>query len=626
MKHAILTIICTAQLILAQNKYLPINIQNAIEKGTRTLSGMPGDNYWQNRADYKINVSFNPSERLIVGSEKITYYNESPDSLDRLIIRLYQNFYKNIAARNFSISELSVTEGINISSISINEKIVNLESELVSGSETTNLTVLLNQKIPPHSLAELLIDWKYKIPGGRPIRTGMYDSTTFMIAYWYPQIAVYDDIDGWDKIEFNGEQEMYNDFNNFDVEIEIPASFFVWATGVLQNPEKLFHPQLLQKYNSAHNSDSVMRLVTLEDLSSKTKLLLGEKNNIWHFIASEVPDFAFGCSDHYLWDAVSFKPEKNSDARVFISAAYHPESPDFKTVAKISKETLDYLSFELPGIPYPYPTFTAFNGGPGGMEFPMLISDNSNTTEAGTVGLTSHEATHIYFPFFMGINEKKYAWMDEGMAVMLPLDFQMKVKDNDPLYRNVRDYISLAGKEMDMPLIVPSIMLRSTSYRVASYSKPGIAYYYLQDLLGKELFRRALQEYIRRWNKKHPIPIDFFNSFEDFLQADLSWYWKPWFYEFGYPDLALKSYYFSKDILKIEIEKIGNIPIPIKLTVIKNGAAAAEIYKPADIWKHGEKTVTLQAEGIKDFDQIILGSKQIPDVNRKNNAIFKDSL
>ena len=245
---------------------------------------------------------------------------------------------------------------------------------------------------------------------------------------------------------------------------------------------------------------------------------------------------------------------------------------------RIAKEALEYFSTDLPGVPYPYPSFTVFNGG-GGMEYPMIINDESNTTEAGTVGLTSHEAAHTYFPFYMGINEKKYAWMDEGLAVMLPIKFQSQVEGNDPLGRNAGYYAVFAGKELEMPLMIPSILLRSPSYRVASYSKPGVAYHYLQDFLGRDTFRKALQEYIYRWNGKHPIPYDFFNSFDDYLGKDLSWYWKPWFFEFGVPDLAIKSYDKKNNLLEMEIEKVGNIPIPIKISLMKDGVSVKEIYQ-----------------------------------------------
>lgn len=617
IKQIFITILLLSFLNYAQNDLLPINAKSAFKKETRSMDGRPGKNYWQNSADYKIKIKFNPYEKLIDGTETIKYFNNSPDSLGELVIRLYQNFYRKNSARNFQISSESVTDGVQLNRLIINNESIILDANSLVNFTNTNLIIKLSDKIKPHSSIDVTVDWKFTVPAGSPLRMGIYDSTSFLIAYWYPQIAVYDDIDGWDKIDFNGEQEMYNDFNNYDVEIETPDKFFVWSTGVLQNAKNIFGETLLNKFETAHTTDSVINIITKDDLNSGNKLLLGSENNIWHFKADSVTDFAFGCSDHYLWDAVSLMPDNNSDRRVFISAAYNPESKDFYGVAQIARNALEYFSKDLPGVPFPYPSFTVFNG-QGGMEFPMIINDGSSSSLAGTVYLTSHEAAHSYFPFFMGINEKKYAWMDEGMAVMLPINFQSQVEGSDPVSRSALSYAAFAGREVELPPITPSILLRGSSYRVASYQRPGIAYYYLQDFLGRDVFRSALKEYMKRWNGKHPIPYDFFNSFNDFLDKDLSWYWKPWFYEKGYPDLGIKS--FNQKNNMVEIEKLGNIPIPIKISLLKEGMTVKEIYFTADIWSKGNKTIEIKLNDAVDFDEIVLGDSKIPDVDKNNNV------
>ncbi len=621
MKRLLLiAIIVLSYLSYPQDNILPLNIKSAFERNTRSVDGNPGINYWQNSADYKIKIKFDAYNKTIDGTETIKYYNNSPDSLNELVIRLYQNFYKSNSARNFQISSESITDGVELKRLKINDQTLILDDYSTLEFTNTNLIVKLSEKIRSNSSTEIVIDWKFTIPSGSPIRFGIYDSTTFLIAYWYPQIAVYDDIDGWDKIDFNGEQEMYNDFNNYDVEVETPDKFVVWSTGVLQNAKEVLSKSILSKFERAHASDSVINIITKDDYETRNIFLSGKETNVWHFRADNVTDFAFGCSNHYLWDAVSLVPDKNSDRRVLISAAYNSDSKDFYDVARIAKESLEYFSTDLPGVPFPYPSFTVFNG-EGGMEYPMIINDGSNTTLAGTVGLTSHEAAHTYFPFYMGINEKKYAWMDEGMAVMLPFKFQSQVEWNDPLGRNATSYAEFAGKELEMPPMIPSILLRSPSYRVASYSKPGVAYHYLQDFLGRDTFRNALQEFMNRWNGKHPIPYDFFNSFNNYLGKDLSWYWKPWFFEFGYPDLGIKSYTLKNNSLELEIEKVGNIPIPIKISLMKDGVSIKVIYKAADVWMNGDKTIKIKLDNPGEFDRIVLGSIQIADVNKENNEV-----
>lgn len=620
-KLTALFILCFSISVFPQNDFIPTNIQKAINKATRSLDGKPGKNYWQNASDYQIQAKFDPVKKILEGNEKIIYYNNSPDSLDELVIRLYPNFYKSSSARNFRISPESVTNGVELLFLEIDGEQVNLENRSAVNFTNTNLIIKLRNKISPQSTSLIKLNWKYDIPLGPAIRTGMYDSTIFLIAYWYPQISVYDDIDGWDKIDFNGEQEMYNDFNNYDVELELPNNYLVWATGELENPQEIFSQRILERYYKAKLSDSVINIIKKEDYEIGEIVIASKEKINWKFKANNVTDFAFGCSDRFLWDAVSLKPDKNSDRRVFISAAYKEESKDFQEVAQITKDALEYFSTDLPGVPFPYPSFTVFNGG-GGMEFPMIINDESTSSKAATVDLTSHEAAHTYFPFYMGINEKKYAWMDEGMAVMLPFKFQEKVEGNEPIGRNASSYSLFAGSELDMPPITPSILLRGTSYRMASYQRPGLAYQFLQEILGRDLFRSALNEYMSRWNGKHPIPNDFFNSFEDFLQMDLSWFWKPWFYEKGYPDLAVKAYKKKYNLLEIEIEKVGNIPVPIKISLYNQDENVKETYFTADVWKDAKKTYLVKIDNPPSFDKIILGDFKIPDVNKNNNEVL----
>src|SRR3990170_83252 len=286
---------------LEVDEFVPLNIQKAFANGTRSKDGNPGENYWQNSADYKIKIKFSPYNKFIDGTETIKYYNNSQDTLSELVIRLYQNFYKSNSARNFQISSESVTDGIELKRLIINNESIVLDDNSSLNFTNTNLIIKLSEMIKPISSVSIAVDWNFTIPAGSPIRMGVYDSTSFLIAYWYPQIAVYDDIDGWDKIDFNGEQEMYNDFNNYDVEIEVPDKFVVWSTGVLQNAKEVLSESTFKKFEMAHASDTVINIITNDDYISANNFLSGRKTNVWHFKADNVTDFAFGISDHYLW-------------------------------------------------------------------------------------------------------------------------------------------------------------------------------------------------------------------------------------------------------------------------------------------------------------------------------------
>lgn len=609
--------------VLSQSLSIPRNVLEAYKKGTRSFDGSPGPNYWQNHSDYFIEASLDPSSRKITGKEKIVYYNESPDTLKELVVRLLQNIYQKGSPRDFPIVKEDVHDGIKMTRFEINNKNYDLKNRTNVYDLRTNLIVGLDSTdfIAPKKQCTLEIEWEITIPKFSKIRMGTYDSTSFFVAYWYPQIAVYDDVYGWDRIPYTGTVEFYNDFNNYDVKITVPKNFIVWATGELQNPEQVFSKDLLQKYKLALQSDSIIKLITLEDLE-QNKINTVDANSItYHYKAVQVPDFAFALSDHYLWDGSSLIVDKQTGRRTFISAAYKKESKDFYDVADIARKVIEFFSFEFPQIPYPYPRMTVFNG-QGGMEFPMMVNDGSTSSYAAAVGLTSHEIAHTYFPFYMGINEKRFAWMDEGFAVMLPFDFQERYSEGDgPRARNALSYENFAGTDGEMPLMTPSFLLSGNSYRVASYRRPGCAYDFLRDLLGKEKFISVMKEYVKLWNGKHPIPYDFFFTFNKYAGEDLNWYFIPWFFEKGYPDLSLQNIKYEKGTLSFDVKKVGNIPVPLSIKIVLKDNTSKEIYETARIWKDKDLySVNLKLE--QEPVYIELGSKKIPDVNRKDNEFY----
>ena len=631
LKNSLIKIIVLAaalpnlSLLGQQELYMPRNFQSAYEEGTRSFNGMPGENYWQNSSDYKIKVEVDPQENLLTGSEEITYYNNSPDTLEKMVIRLYQDILKKGGARDWPLPAEGVHDGVQISKVIIAGEEIDMNDKKNFKRSGTNLLITLKKPLPPNSQLNLSIDWSVYISDKVKIRMGAYDSTSFFIAYWYPQVAVYDDIDGWDRYNYSGQQEFYNDFSNFDVEITVPNSFAVWAAGILQNPEELLNEKYLERYNLAYQSDEVIRIITEDDLLSGNIFNNSNEFNTWKFKAEYVIDFSFATSDHYLWDGVSVIADSTTNRKVFVDVAYKKESVDFYDVADISKKSIQYFSFEMPGVPFPYPCLTAFNGS-GGMEFPMMINDGSASTLAGTVGVTSHEIAHTYFPFYMGINERKYAFMDEGWAVMLPFDFQERmVEDNYPRRRNVYSYQRFAGNETEMPPMIPSVLLKGYSYRTAAYSRPGLAYDYLREALGNELFTKAIQEFIKRWNGKHPLPYDMYNTFNEVTAQNLNWFWNPWFFEHGHPDLGIDRVEQQEETIKVFISKEGNIPIPITLKIVFEDETETEIYHTAAVWQNENKEFLIEHPADKPVKEILLGNPDIPDTNTDNNmVVFKE--
>ena len=599
---------------------LPKEFKKAIEKQTRTLTGQPGSRYWQNHSEYKIKASFDPKTRLLKGTQTITYHNESPDDLSQLVLRLYPDIFKKGFQDDGTqqIDPSDKTNGVLLLKTKVNGTDISPERR------GTNMVLKPATPVKSKSEATLEIAWQYTIPGKTHIREGTYFDSSYMIAYWYPQMAVYDDTDGWDLLDYTGQQEFYNDFSDFDVEITAPVSHLVWATGILQNPDDVYAPKYAERYRNALTTDAVTHLLTQEERQNKKeKITTGKSFNTFRFKAEHVPDFAFAASDTYLWDMASVVVDDATQRRTAVAAIYHPSSRDFFEVCGYARQCVDYFSHKLPGVPYPYPRLTVFNGD-GGMEFPMFVNDGSfNNDFAAEV--TAHEIAHTYFPFYMGINERKFAWMDEGWAQTLPNDmaFQIDGSTFKPQQDNAVSFAGYVTRIADKPLMTPSYQMTGNPYVYASYMRPSQAYTGLKIMLGDEVFGKALREYIQRWNGKHPQPFDFFNSFNDYLQEDLGWYWRPWFFESNKPDLGIREVNKIGNSLSVKIQKVGALPVPIQLVINYEDGTKEKLTETPRVWQTtNEFTFNLTLKPDQKVKSLVLGDYLIPDINTKNNTFM----
>lgn len=610
--------------LTAQSKglYVPLNIQKSINAGVRTNNGMPGPKYWQNHSDYKIKAELLPDSSALVGSETIVYYNESPDTLKQLVIRLYQDIMKKGGVSEFPIGTVELTGGTEIKLLIVNDDTLEVGSRrggaYISG---TNMFVNLKNPLPPKTNIKLKIDWQIHIPKIVQIRMGNYGDNDMFIAYWYPQMSVYDDIDGWDKINYTGFVEFYNDFSNYDFEITMPGNMVAWATGELQNPEDVFRQSVIDKINEAKQSDEKVNIISAQDFKDG-KVTIDNPKNTWKFKANNVADVSFCVSDSYVWDAASVQVDNNG-RRVLTNAVYEDSTVNWENAAMFSRTTIDYLSHELPGYAYPYPHITSFcnNKGGGGMETPMMANDGAPKQAPRTLGLIFHEITHTLFPFYMGVNERKYAWMDEGWATF----FLIETVENYPggkgyLARVVSGFENGAGDETDFPMITPSFSYKGSYGRIAFYNKPASAYYELLQLLGRDTFKKAMLEYMNRWNGKHPLPYDFFNIINDVSGEDLTWFWKPWWFEPGYPDLALKNVKQKDNKISVEVEKLGVIPTRIELKFIFDDGSDEIVKRSAREWKD-KNSLVIELKTDKKLKEVQLGTPEIPDTKRDNNSV-----
>lgn len=594
---------------------IPKKNRTAFEKQTRQQNGMPGKNYWQNSADYFIKVDVDVKNKKISGSERIVYYNNSPDTLKTLVIRLYQDLFKKGVNRNtiVDVNPLDIHDGVNISKVVLNSAELKPSGLKRQG---TIMFVPLKQRLAPGNKAELEIAWDFKFPEHTLIRMGTIDSSSLFVAQWYPQIAVYDDVYGWDTRSYNGMAEFYNDFNNYEVDITVPDKFLVWATGEPLNLKEVLQSSYYDRYTKASASDDITPVIKPEELQ---KGLITTNVHTWKYKASGVSDFAFGVSDHYVWDVTSVEVDKATKRRTIVGAAYNSNAVHFNKVAMIARESIRYLSEEMPGVPYPFPYLTAFHGD-FGMEYPMITNVGPDEDFGTTVYAHSHEIAHAYFPFLVGTNETKNGWLDEGLVVFMPEKIQSELSPGyDVAKNNTAAFSAWSGMEDEVALITPTHYLDAKIYFYLNYAKTEQALRMLEIELGNSLFKECLQAFIERWKYKHPTPVDFFNTFNDVSKQDLNWFWNAWYYQNGgVPDLAITSVNNANNKLSITVQNKGDIPIPVIISLYSNDKVVKTITEPASKWQN-KSIIKLDIESPGTVTTIKLGSEIIPDAFRKDN-------
>ncbi|OGU35665.1 MAG: hypothetical protein A2068_06785 [Ignavibacteria bacterium GWB2_35_6b] len=622
IKLAVLLLSLIFQNAFAQNTgiYLPQQMRKLYNGNTRTWEGKPGKDYWVNKTDYKIKIDLDTVTARIKGSETITFYNNSPDDLDKIVVQLFNNIFRKGNQRDFEIAEEDITDGVKINKLIAGGKEMNLEEEIRYTSTNMIISNLPDAVVEHGKSIELYFEWETELPKISQVRMGKYADGVIFAAYFYPKVAVYDDVFGWDELEYSGDQEFYSDFGNYEVEITLPGNYLVWATGELQNPEEQLNENIYKKYKEAIESDTVINIVTKDDLINKT-VTNNKETNTWKFVAENVPDFSFSCSDHYLWDGVSTLADESTGRKVFLEAAYGEGAKFYEEAALYGKRTVEYFSTELPGVPFPYPKFTLFNNMfyGGGMETPMMANDGEYSYKSGFVTLIIHEMAHTYFPFLTGVNERRYSWMDEGWASFFPGEMAGKYFEDYNHHKGYLDYYriyGILGTEDDLPLITPTHTARGNSLIILSYARAFFAEHALQDLLGEDLFKKCLKEYINRWTGKHPLPYDFFFTFNDVAGEDLSWFWKPWYYEFGECDYALEK----SQSGEIKLIKKGNLPLTVEVKLKYEDDSEEIVSSNTRIWQNADE-VLIKTNSSKKIKSAEILTNKIPDFELSNNFL-----
>ena len=601
----------------AQSLYMPRNVKQAYQKGTRSIDGKPGKNYWQNSARYAINITCTPPNRTIQGSEEITYINNSPDTLNFLVFKLFLNSHRPGAIRQQPVSSDYQTAGIHIDRYAENNV-----NRMWRDANTTVQRMPLTKPLLPHDSTKISFDWHYDI-SAESNREGKLDSTTYFLAYFYPRVAVMDDYYGWDQMPFTEAQEFYSDFNDYTLNVNVPANFVVWSTGDLQNTSEVLQPTFTKRLTESMKTDSVIHVATASDVAARN-VTTQQRANIWRWKANYVPDIALCISDQYVWDASSVVVDKRTGRRASVQAAFKDNAADFHHMVSFGQHSLNWFSNNWPGVPYPYQKTTIVQGF-ADMEYPMMVNDSPTPDLNFSRFVAEHEIAHTWFPFYMGVNETRYGFMDEGWATALEYLISQVDLGNEQATRNfqmarVNGWIKDPSAEQDLPIITPANVLSGAALGNNEYGKAALGYLALKDLLGDADFRKGLQEFMNRWHGKHPTPWDMFFSFNSGTGKDLNWFWNNWFFSNNYIDFAIQNVVTSSTQCMVMLQNIGGYVAPVDVVITFADGMKQTFHQTPAIWQTNPKHATLKLPVKKKVQSVRLEGGIFMDADESNNV------
>ena len=575
------------------NKFRQLYDEWATPNSYRTAAGSPGHEYYQQQADYIIDVELKEGDNpRIYGEETIVYTNNSPDNLTYLWVQLDQNIRKkdspSLQIEAGGISPISYADnfvsdfleenfdgGFNIDWVKDNK-----ENPLKYTINQTMMRIELPTPLKKGGKFSFSIKWWYNVNNHvtNRARSGYEyfaedDNRAFVIAQFYPRMALYNDVEGWQNYQFWGDGEFALTFGNFEVNITVPSNHIVDATGVLQNRKNIFTKEMLNRYETAQTSfDKPVFIVTQEEAEKNEKKDPKGKTKTWKFEAQNVRDFAFASSPKFIWDMMAVK--LNNEKTVMAVSLYPKEGnplwEEYSTITVAS--TLK--SYSKYTFSYPYHKAISVHAKNQGMEYPMICwnygrpekdGTYSDRTKFGMVSVIIHEIGHNFFPMIVNSDERQWGWMDEGINTFLQFlaeqDFAKKypkvLKGNKDLEKYpsrrgyAKDIIPYMSYEQDF--LAPIMSNPENVYQLGpnAYGKPATALNILREtIMGKELFDYAFKTYSQRWMFKHPTPEDFFRTMEDASAVDLDWFWRGWFYSTDYVDIevsSVKEYYVSQE-------------------------------------------------------------------------------
>ncbi len=588
----------------------------------RTGAGRPGPDYWQQRAEYRIEATLDPDANELRGRETITYRNRSPESLPYLWLFVEQN----ICARNgvtnqlnqpplvflsssFDFSCKGFDGGLELKSLTIAGRPVR---QTVYG---TTLRIDLDRPLEPGQALALQAEWSFHVPPYGAGRMG-HDGPLYEIAQWYPRMVVYDDVHGWNHEPYIGAGEFYLEYGSFDVSLTVPAAYVVAATGTLQNPADVLTADQRARLARARQSDSTIAIITAEEAGSAAASRPRAGGTLaWHFTADSVRDFAFAAAPGMRWDASGYNG-------ILIETLYRPAATPWQEANNMARAAIRYFSEQW--FRYPYSHATTVEGPVEGMEYPMLTFVPNSASREELQWVVSHEFGHEWFPMVVGSNERLYPWMDEGFNTFIDLAGAAQYFKGTPYGDSIEVhplhlYKDHATPGREQPLIARPVEVADLFW--GGYEKPALMMQLLRhEVLGPDRFDAAFREYIRTWAFKHPAPADFFRLMRDESGMDLDWFWRSWVFGTDRLDQSVDSIVSGPHETRIVLQSRGTMVMPLEMELTFDDGTTERVRLPVEMWNLGSR-FTYRLAGDRHVRRVEVDPRHaLPDVDRTDNV------
>ncbi|HEY8257380.1 MAG TPA: M1 family metallopeptidase [Gemmatimonadales bacterium] len=602
----------------------------------RAADGAPGPRYWQQRADYHIQATLDTAARRLTGTETIRYTNHSADTLRFVWMQVDQNLFRPgsvgslLFASESRFGGAGFQGGFDIARVTQSpapaSKSANIPVPLRLKGKTTPLTYRVDDTmmylglatpLAPGASTLLQLDYAFNIPEHGADRMGR-DGSLYEIAQWYPRLAVYDDVHGWNTDQYLGQGEFYLEYGDIDYEITVPAGYIVAGSGELQNPAEVLTATERSRLAAAATSDSTLAIVTAEELASGAARPRRDGTLTWRFRARDVRDVAWAASPDYLWDASAWNG-------VLAQAYYRASAAElWKDAAKMSRFSI--LEYSNRWLRYPYPQISAVEGPVSGMEYPMLAMEARGDDGPDLYNVLTHEIGHMWYPMTVGSDERLYAWMDEGFNTFINTFSEEDYwkRDDTGVRRSEAKFVTgLDQSSTAQPIMTPANRYaNNNNLGSLAYVKPSIMLLALRNkVLGPAAFDSAFREYSRRWSFKHPQPADFFRSVEQVSGRDLSWFWRGFFYTTAVLDQSVESVTDMPDSsTQVAVVNLGTAVMPVELLLTASDGTTRLVKLPVEIWYGGNRYLYTLPPGKHVVAATVNPDGGFPDVNPANDA------